>query len=54
MYAIYLNYNEHIIERNYAAIKTFATCPSPYLTKPTTKAYTLAMDLDETLIHVRS
>jgi carboxy-terminal domain RNA polymerase II polypeptide A small phosphatase len=34
-------------------MKTFATCPSPYLTKNNLKAYTLVIDLDETLVHVK-
>ena len=33
-------------------MKTFATCPSPYLTKNSGKGYTLVIDLDETLLHV--
>ena len=31
--------------------KFLSTCPSPYIHTPSTKDYTLVMDLDETLIH---
>lgn len=51
LYAIYLNNHEGLLEKHYQALKTFATCPSPYITKPSLKPYTLVLDLDETLIH---
>ncbi len=46
LYAIFLNNNERLIERNFSLMKTFATCPSPYLTRPAVKPYTLVLDLD--------
>jgi hypothetical protein len=33
------------------SVSFFATCPSPYLVKPSSKPYTLVVDLDETLIY---
>jgi RNA polymerase II subunit A small phosphatase-like protein len=51
LYAVYLNNHEGLLEKHYQALKTFATCPSPYLTKPASKRYTLVLDLDETLVH---
>jgi len=32
-------------------LKTYATCPSPYLIEKNKKKYSLVLDLDETLIH---
>ena len=51
MFAVYINSHEGLLEKHYQSLKTFATCPSPYLTKPASKRYTLVLDLDETLIH---
>ena len=53
LYAIYLNHNEELIEFNHGIMKTLATCPSPYLTKNSHKMFTLVLDLDECLVHVR-
>jgi hypothetical protein len=41
----------HIGDRPDYSIAFLSTCPSPYLHKPSTKPYTLVLDLDETLVH---
>ena len=51
-YAVHLNQgSQDRLINNF--LRTFATCPSPFILKPRKKQkiYTLVIDLDETLIH---